>query len=198
MATADGNGRRTPLAQIQGLVRPHLDYDSERNTYRPLETASEIAATHGASIGAIARLAHHGKFTGGLTDEFFLTPNLEFNGWDASSVAKDIAAIAVGYKKDAVLISIGYAETDEEAGFASHSEHDVGEVISENHGVVIAFHERVLRSSVLWHEDPLREEYELALTYPPIIETIEGIYPIDKLAENALQQTLAFLETSTS
>jgi hypothetical protein len=195
MSGLDGEKPKcTPLTVVEGLIRPHLNYDPGTETYRNIRSLPKIAATHGARVDAVMRLASNGRFTGGSSSKFYLTPNPSFEGWRTSSLAKHIGEKVAGLSVDPVAKAIEYSETkllaleggDGEGQPLSlgYEEDEAEEGLS--HGVVITFTQKLLHGKP-WLNEGATDEADLELDFAPTLGTIEGIYPVNEEVRVALQ-----------
>ena len=176
---------------VISLIRPELQYDGE--SWRKIRTLGSIACMHGASTDAIRRLAQDGRFSGGqaaLGGDFFTTPNEKYKGWSQTEIGRRVLdhmhemSRPEGFQK-----AIEYAEAAEvlEACETYEIYENKGVLLS---GAVVAFNSSALHPKLEIHEDILDNALELVLPAAPKIEAIEGIYPVDKYAAEALADAL--------
>lgn len=175
----------TSLARVQALVRAELKYDGE--TWKTPKSIGRIACFHGTDIESITRLAKDGYFSGGdprLRGVFFTVPNPLFQGWSKTDLTRDTERRILSAEFDCLQEAIEYSETRSANSLRGPT------VDSEQHGVVIAFKGTAIESEATLYEDPSLEKIELVLPRAPELRTIQGIYPVNVLAKNALDQCL--------
>ncbi len=173
-------GSRALLEAVNTLIRPQLAYNPDDENYRKIAGRKNIVGTHGANTDAVLRLARSGRFSGGSAKKFYMTPNHDYGKWDNPAIPKEIGETVMKYSIDSFLVSIGYSEIDVTD---PNEELDPDDYTLDHHGVVIAFNSRVFYGKPDIHEDLILEHPELVLPHAPVIETIEGIYPVDESVE---------------
>ncbi len=183
----------------KSIIKPHLDYDGEG--YRPLGNELEyIVATHGCSIGNVARMLLAGKFVAsrrelslGLTDddqfsqEFYATPTPEIaKTIDKYEILKGVDPQQLA-KFDPFSVSIEYAQTYTPNDYID----DIRKI--NTLGAVVAFSGNLSLKGAELYIDDLAEQHvdsplslELILPKAPNINDIYGIYPIDLESEEKL------------
>lgn len=158
---------------------------------------SWIVGTHGTTVDSVYQLARDGHFSGGSRyssdgDQLFhITPNLRFGGWRRTEFAEKVNELKDGgYDVHPVSISMGYAESSEPDSTGDNA-YDTTD--HSNYGVVIGFSKIILPLVRRVDVDEIREEPEVVLRTAPPVEAVRVIYPMNKLALDALHEAIASL-----
>lgn len=179
------------------LIKNHLNYDGENYSLPKRFPLRSVVATHGMDAKSAINLIVEGRFSGGshgLSGEFYTTPNPK-SGVDIDQLQGvenldmyDWAEI------DAVGAAIQYASTIA-ATEGTQEDADTGVRL----GAVIAFGGKLSLHGAEINIDPttgLEEAngIELVLPQAPSIETVQGIYPVDRQSAYFLEDELARLK----
>lgn len=158
---------------------------------------SWIVGTHGTTVDSVYQLARDGYFSGGsrYTSEgdrrFYITPNLRFGGWRRTEYAEKVNELKDGgYDVHPVSISMGYAESSEPD---STGDNEYEATRQSDRGVVIGFSKFILPLIERVDVGEIREEPEAVLRKAPPVEAVRVIYPMNKLALDALHEAIASL-----
>lgn len=158
---------------------------------------SWIVGTHGTTVDSVYRLARDGKFSGGTlisSDDdrvFHITPNLRFGGWRRTEFAEEVSElIDGGYDVHPVPISMGYAESSEPDNMGDNAYETTHQ---SDRGVVIGFSKLILPLVKYVDIDDINQEPEVVLHSAPPVEAVRVIYPMNKLALDALREAVATL-----
>ncbi len=182
------------------MVRPHLNFDPENETFRSIRSIASIACTQGANIDSVVRLARDGHFSGGYIDEsmdnaFYTNPNPKYGKWKHTELGQEVGQTLLANVKDAISLGIEFSDTSEARTRQADHLQELGddEPVGEHHGVVIAFTGEALVPGSEFSEDLSTGEMELVIPKVPALTTVEGIYPVDQAASDELARELARL-----
>lgn len=173
-----------PLNYVTSRIRTSIDGRTD-----PIGIAN-VVGTHGTDVDSVFRLARDGYFSGGaakvLKDRFYITPNVLCNDWRRTEFASDINYAAC---VNPIEVAQDYATSGPYSLFTDEHESHTDENI---YGVVITFNSRLLDLVESVEMNDL-DEPEAELRSAPPLTSIRSIYPVDRLAADALHQALASL-----
>lgn len=182
----------SPLEIIENRIQNPLDGRVAKSL-----GLSWIVGTHGTTVDSVYRLARDGTFSGGSRYNsngdslFHITPNLRFAGWRRTGFAEDVnELIDGGYDVHPVPVSMGYAEPSEPDNTGDNA-YDTTR--HSDRGVVIGFSKLILPLVKYVDVDDITQEPEVVLHTAPPVEAVRVIYPMNKLALDALHDAIASL-----
>lgn len=183
-----------PLRKVALLVRENLLYNGEN--WQTPKSIGRIACALGTTVDSVQRLAEVGHFSGAvpeLAGQFYTIPNYKYKDLRKSPLGQEVVNQILDKEVDVIQSAIEYAEGDNVSVYRRGE--DPTPPSTPHEGVVIAFKGSALGAEASIYDDEIHDSFELVLPEVPTIKMIEGIYPVDVAADQALTQSLRELAT---